>query len=337
MPVDLVSLPKVELHVHLEGTITAATATDLARRHGEDPASVLPLVDGRYPERFGSFLEFVELYLAVSRLVRTPDDLYTVAASFARDQAAQNIIYTEATFTALTHVSNGMDPVAMWDAVTSGFGEAGSDVEVHLIVDSVRDMGVDHAEATVRLVGSAAAPIVGLGLAGIEGSAPERDFKILRDAATHFDLGLAVHAGETGTPENVRAALDDLGADRIGHGVAAWQDRSLVERLARERVPVEVCPSSNVALRIFASLAEHPFPDMWRAGINVTINSDDPPFFSTSLTRELEFAQEVAALDAREIAELQRRAVAASFAPEATRTRLSSAIDSWEAGLPPDG
>jgi len=329
MPPDLVALPKVELHVHLEGTIAAETAVRLALRHEEDPAAVLPLVNGGYPERFESFESFVELYLAVSRQVRTPDDLYTVAASFARKQAAQNIRYTEATFTAVTHLRNGMEPAAMWEAVRSAIAEVPDGTTINLIVDSVRNLGAQHAEDTIRAVESADAPIVGLGLTGVEGSVPEREFKMLREEADRMKLGLAVHAGETGTAENVRAALDDLGADRIGHGVAAWSDGSLVDRLVRDATPVEVCPSSNVVLGVFPSLAEHPFPHMWASGINVTVNSDDPPFFSTTLTKEIEHVRSAAGLSVADIAELQERAAAAAFAPDETKGALTAAIGSW--------
>ena len=117
---------------------------------------------------------------------------------------------------------------------------------------------------------------------------------MLREAADTLGLGLAAHAGETGGPEQVWAALDDLGADRIGHGVASARDAALVERLARDGIPVEVCPSSNVSVGIFDSLEDHPFPDMWRAGVNVTINSDDPPFFTTTLAQELSRAAHLA-------------------------------------------
>lgn len=326
---DLRSLPKIELHVHLEGSISAETAIRLAERHGEDPATVLHLEDRAYAPRFRSFTHFVDTFVATAKQVRRPEDLQTVAAAFARGQAEQNILYTEATFTALSLVDNGWDPAAMWQAVRDGFATE-PEVEIALIVDSVRDAGVVHAERTVELVEAADAPIVGLGLAGIEGSAPEADFAVLREAADRLGLGLAVHAGETGTPANVRGALDDLGADRIGHGVAVMQDRRLLQRLADEGVPIEVCPSSNVRLGIFDTLEQHPFPEMWRAGLNVLVNSDDPPFFSTSLTEELDHGVRLAGLERADLAELQRRAARAAFAPAERRQRLIDAIDAWE-------
>jgi aminodeoxyfutalosine deaminase len=336
------TLPKVELHVHLEGSIAADTAAELARRHGEDPAEVLEIERGgtasddpaageaswHYPRRFRDFLHFVDTFLATTRQVRSPEDLATVAAAFARGQAAQGVLYTETTFTALTLVDNGMDAAAMWAALREGFA-AVPETEVALIVDSVRDLGVEASRRTVDLVADADAPIVGLGLTGVEGSVPEAEFAHLRAAADELGLGLAVHAGETGTPDNVRAALDDLGADRIGHGIAAVRDGALLERLVREQVPLEVCPSSNVTLSIVDGLDSHPLQRLWGAGATVTINSDDPPFFATTLTAELGHAQRVLGLGRAELAELQRRAARATFAPPDRRARLLAAIDEW--------
>ncbi|MBW3578340.1 MAG: adenosine deaminase [Actinobacteria bacterium] len=324
------SLPKVELHVHLEGSVAVDTAIELARRHGEDPDRVLPLVGRRYPSRFHGFDRFVHLYLAVSRLLRSADDLATVAAAFARHQADQGVRYAEVTFTAVTHVRNGMPPRAMWAAVRDGLADGGRDVDLRLVVDARRDEGVAHANETVGLVESADAPVVGLGLTGVEGSYPERDFAVLRRAADRLELGLTVHAGETGSPGNVRDALDDLGADRIGHGIASVHDPALLARLVRDQVPLEVCPSSNVALGVVGSLDEHPFPQLWHAGADVTINSDDPPLFSTTLTDELRHATRLAGLRPSDLAELQRRAARAAFAPRDVRARLVAEIDEWE-------
>ncbi|MFA9444544.1 adenosine deaminase [Egicoccus sp. AB-alg6-2] len=333
---DLATLPKVELHVHLEGSIAAPTAVELARRHGEDPEQALEVVrnaDGElaYPSPFRDFMHFVDTFLATTRQVRTPDDLATVAAAFARGQAAQGVRWTEATFTALTLVDNGMEPAAMWQALRDGFSEV-PETRIGLIVDSVRDLGVEASHRTLQLVEDADAPIVGLGLTGVEGSVHEREFVHLREAADRLGIGLAVHAGESGTADNVRAAVDDLGARRIGHGIAAADDPELMARLAREGVVLEVCPSSNVTLSIVADLESHPLPRLWDAGVAVTINSDDPPFFATTLTDELHHAARLLALTRREVAELQRRAIRASFAPEDDKGQVLRQIDAWAAG-----
>lgn len=330
-PPELASLPKIELHVHLEGSIRVETAIRLAEGHGERPEEALVLDGSGYPAPFRDFEHFVETYVATSKQVRTPDDLRRVAADFAREQARQRVLYTEATFTAHTLVTHGWEPTAMWQAIVEGLAEV-PDTDVRLIVDVPRDAGVAAAERTVELVEAAEAPICGLGLSGIESSVPEGEFRVLRDAADRLGLGLAVHAGETGTPDNVRAALDDLGADRIGHGIAAAGDEALLARLAADAVPVEVCPSSNVTLGIVADLDAHPLPRMVRAGVDVVIGSDDPPFFGTTLTAELGHATRLLGLDRAGLAALQKRAARAAFASDAQRERLEAAIDAWGVG-----
>ena len=329
---DIRTIPKVELHVHLNGSITESTAATLARRHGADPEQVLILEDGRYPGTYPNFQGFLDAYLAANEFVRRPDDLELVAAAFARGQAAQNIVYSEAIFTAMIFARNGMDPSEMWAALRRGLAAAGPETQVALVVDAIRDFGRPEADATLGLVEGADAPIVGLGLTGIEGTMPVEDFLPFRAAARRLGLGFEVHAGEMGPPSSIVEALDVLEADRIGHGVAAIRDPELLARLVRQRIVLDVCPLSNVAIGEYASLEAHPFTAFWRAGVNMTISSDDPPFFRTTLTDELRHVVRIAGLSRSDLAELQRRAARAAFAPDATKAAIVARIDAWEAG-----
>ena len=221
----------------------------------------------------------------------------------------------------------------MWRALQDGFAEV-PDAAIALIVDTPRDLPIEAGHETVRLVEAAigtGVPIVGLGLTGIEGSRPASEFVHLREAADRLGIGLVVHAGETGTADEVRAALDHLRPDRIAHGIAALDDPALVARLVREGVVLDVCPSSNVTLGIVPGLDVHPVRALAAAGVAFTIGSDDPPFFSTTLSEELAHVTRLLALTGRGIADLQRRAVAASFAPEPVRRDLAARIDAWDA------
>lgn len=328
---DIVTVPKVELHIHLNGSITEATAATLARRHGADPERELILVDGRYPGCYPDFRGFLDAYLAANAFVRTPDDLELVAAEFARGQAAQNIVYSEAIFTAMIFIRNGMDPGAMWAALRRGLAAGGPDARVGLSVDAIRDFGAAEAEATLRLVEAADAPIVGLCLTGIEGTMPVPDFVPFRAAGRRLGLGFEVHAGEMGPPSSIVESLDILEADRIGHGVSAIRDPALVDRLVRDQVVLDVCPSSNVGIGEYPSLEAHPMAAFWRAGVNMTISSDDPPFFRTTLTDELRHVVRVCGLTRDDLAELQRRAARASFAAPALKAELLARIDAWAA------
>jgi aminodeoxyfutalosine deaminase len=326
----ITTLPKVELHVHLEGTITAARAASLAASHGADPDTELGLERGEYPARFRDFDHFLEVFLRSVRQVRTPDDLASIAADFVREQASQAVLWTEATFTPGTLVAGGMEPVPMWQALRDGFAAA-PDVHVGLIVDTLRDDGAEGVAQLLALVEEADAPIVALGLTGREHTADERDLTQLRAGADALELGLVVHAGETGGPERVSAAIEVLGADRIAHGIAACQDEELLASLARGGIALDVCPSSNVALGLVPDLDHHPFARLWSAGVPVTVGSDDPPFFGTRLTDELEHVTRLAGLTRREVAALQRTAIRASFAPAGVRDTALARIDAWDA------
>jgi aminodeoxyfutalosine deaminase len=328
---SLEALPKVELHVHLEGTISSGTAAALARGHGEDPDAVLVLEGGTYPDPFRDFPHFVEAFLATSAQVRTPADLRTVTAAFVAEQSRQQVRWCEPTFTAVTMAQRGWDPAQMWQALREGLATAPG-VGVGLILDTPRDLGVDVARDSIELARGALAaglPVVALGLTGIEGSVHEREFTLLRDAADAFGIGFVVHAGEMGTADNVAAAIDELGADRIGHGIATVHDADLLERVARSGIVLEVCPSSNVTLGIIDSLDVHPIVTLRDAGVAITVNSDDPPFFSTTLTDELRHAVRLLGLGREELVALQRRALDASFAPETVRAQVHTELDHW--------
>ena len=328
---DIATIPKAELHIHLNGSIREQTASTLARRHGEDPDVALRLVAGRYPGHYPDFGGFLDAYMLANQFVRTPDDLELVAADFARGQAAQSVAYSEAIFTAMIYVRNGMDPRDMWAALNRGLAAAGPDTRVGLVVDAIRDFGKAEAQATIELVEAADAPIVGLCLTGVESTEPIENFGILREAATRLGVGYQVHAGEMGSPASIVEAIDVLGADRIGHGVQAIRDPELLERLIRDQVPLDVCPTSNVRISLFPTLEDHPVAEFWRRGVNMTISSDDPPFFHTTLTDELRHVVRLAGLSRDDLAELQRRAMRVSFADAATKADVLARIDAWAA------
>ena len=330
---DIVSVPKVELHLHFGGSITEATAATLARRHGQDPARALVLRGGRYPAPYADFRGFLRAFLAANQFIKTPDDLELVATELARGQAAQNVIYSETIFTAMIYVRNGMAADAMWAALDRGLRSAGPETRIGILVDAIRDFGQPEAEATVALVEGAArhVPIVGLGLTGIEETMPVGDFVPYAYAARRLGLGLEVHAGEMGLPSSVVESLDILHADRIGHGVSAIRDQALVARYVRDRVVLDVCPTSNVAIGEYPSLEAHPIRAFWDAGVNFNISSDDPPFFGVTLTDELRNVVRVLGLSRGDLAELQRRGARAAFQPQAVRDELVARIDAWEA------
>jgi adenosine deaminase len=282
-------MPKAELHVHVEGSIEPATLLQLAARRGEK----LPADDEagvREWFRFRDFAHFVEVYLACSRCLREPEDFQLVVADFMAGQARQNILYTEAHFTISTHVGNGADPDELAQALrqTIDEGRRRWGIELRLIPDIVRNVGPEAADLTLEWALAHRGDLVAaLGLAGFE-SVPNDAYREHFEIARREGLHRVAHAGETAGPESIRSVLDDCGVERVGHGVAAIGDPELIDRLAHNGVPLEVCPSSNVRLGVVPDLASHPFERLRRAGLEVTLNSDDPPFFNSTLTQEYE-------------------------------------------------
>lgn len=324
------SMPKIELHVHFGGNLEAALAIELARRHGLDPQATLPIGDDGYTLGYRDFPDFLAALIAVNGLIRTADDVERVAASIAERQREQRVVYTELIVTALSHVRGGVPARDFWSALTSGLSAGGPDTRFNLIVDAIRNDGPNELRETLRLIDDADAPIVAIGLTGIEDTWPTEDFAFIREAADARGLAVEVHAGEMGPPSSIVASLDVLGADRIGHGVAAVRDAVLMERLVREHVHLEVCPTSNLQIGLFPSIAEHAVVPFWNAGINMSISSDDPPLMGTTLTDELRLVATATGMTRADLALLQRRAARAAFVPMAERDALVSRIDAWE-------
>jgi aminodeoxyfutalosine deaminase len=322
-------LPKAELHVHHVGSASPRIVAELARRH---PGTV-PSDPGALREffRFRDFAHFIEVYLAVVDLVRTPEDVRLLTYEVARELATeQQVRYVELTCTPHTSVIAGVPIEGYTEAIEDArvAAERDFDLVMRWIYDIPGELGVPGADATLGYVlDHAPDALVALGLGGPEIGVPRPQFRPHFEAARAAGLRAVPHAGETTGPGTVWDALHHLGAERIGHGTSASQDPELLTYLAEHRIPLEVCPSSNVATRAVESLAEHPLPVFVAAGVPVTINSDDPPMFGTTLNREYAVAVDLLDLDERGVADLARTAVEVSFAPEDVRLRLLAEID----------
>ncbi|MEZ5331616.1 MAG: adenosine deaminase [Thermoanaerobaculia bacterium] len=281
------ALPKVELHVHLEGTFRPSTLLALARRHGVR----LPADDAEGIARwfrFRDFEHFVEVYLTCSSCLRDPEDFERLALDFVEGQARQNVLWSEVTFSISTHLAAGADGTAVAQALASAAaeGERRFGTAVRWIPDIVRNMPADRAEATLAwALEHRARGVVALGAAGIETAGNAVCRGPLLEAARH-GLHRSVHAGEQCGPDAIREAIDELGAERIGHGIRAVDDPPLVRRLAGMGIPLEICPSSNVCLGLVGSIETHPIETLRTNGVEISIGSDDPPFFGTTLEGE---------------------------------------------------
>lgn len=326
---DLVALPKVELHVHLEGSMRASTFVELAERYGVE----LPegLRDCRYG--FRDFRHFIDEWLAGLACLRSPEDLRRIAVEFCEDEAAQGVRYAEVSFSLPDHAERLDDWDGALAAVLEGFAEGGRafGITCRTYVDVVRGIDLELSRRAMRTaVRHRDEGVIGIGLGGEERFPPEPYAGIFREAR-EAGLRSIPHAGETQGAASIRAALDALGADRIGHGIRILEDASLVEEVLEREVGLDVCPSSNVMTGSVPSLEAHPLPQMLGAGLLVTLNSDDPSMFGSRLSEEYARVRGAFGFGDETLAWLARNGVRASFAEEGIRAELYGAIDAWMA------
>jgi aminodeoxyfutalosine deaminase len=329
----IAALPKAELHVHHVGSASPDTVARLAARHLDSPVPTEPGALAEY-FTFTDFAHFIEVYLSVVDLLRTPEDIWTLTHEVGRDLAAQNVRYAELTMTPHTSIERGIPAEAYVAAIEDARRAVERDFGVVLqwIFDIPGEAGLPAADVTLdtalRLRPDA---LVGFGLGGPEVGVPRPQFASHFDRARAAGLHSVPHAGESTGPQSIWDSIDLLGAERIGHGIAAAQDPALMERLVADGIALEVCPTSNVRTRSVPSLEEHPLSTLVEAGVTVTINSDDPPMFGTTLNNEYEVAARLLGLDEAGVTALALAAVDASFAPDDVKARLRAEIASTSA------
>ena len=332
----IAGLPKAELHVHHVGSASPAIVSELAMRH----PGIVPIDTDELRRffEFRDFAHFVEVYLAVVDLVRTDADIRYLTYEVDRElSTGQQVLYAELTCTPYTSVlpddpDHGIPIEAYPEAIEDARLAAERDFGIVLrwIYDIPGESGMPAADATLSFATNHRVDaLVGFGLGGPEIGVARPQFKPHFDAARRVGLHSVPHAGETTGPETVGDAIRLLGAQRIGHGTSSAQDPKLLEYLARQGIPLEVCPSSNVATRAVASLEEHPIRAFRDAGVTITVNSDDPSMFGTSLNQEYEIAARLLDLDTGGVADLARAAVRASFAPDDLQVAMLAEIDAY--------
>ena len=326
-------MPKAELHVHHVGSASPRIVSELAARHPGSVPSDLDALRDFYT--FRDFAHFIEVYLAVVDLIKEPEDIRLLTYEVAAEMAAQHIRYAELTLTPYTSVLAGVPIEAYVDAVEDARTSAERDhgIKLRWVYDIPGESGLPAAEATLSYaLDHAPDSLVGFGLGGPEIGVERPQFKPFFDKARAAGLHSVPHAGETTGPQTVWDALEQLGAERIGHGTSSAQDPRLLEHLAEQQIPVEVCPTSNIATRAVDVLENHPITAMRDAGVLITIGSDDPPMFGTTLNREYEIAADLLGLDEAGIVELAKNGVAASFLPDADKAALTAEMDAYLAG-----
>ncbi len=319
-------LLKAEIHCHIEGAAPPALAEAQARKYAVDTSHILQ--DGAY--KWSDFAEFLVCYDAVAALFRTAADYALLTESYLLELAAANTIYSEIIVSPDHGDRIGLGADAYLSGICDGIHAARekSGIEARIIVTGERHFGPDRVISAAQYAADAKNPLVtGFNMAGEERMGRVADYARAFDIARDAGLGLTIHAGEVCGPFSVSDALDLVKPSRIGHGVRAIEDPALVERLAELGTVLEVCPGSNIALKVFPDFDRHPLKQLKAAGVRVCLNSDDPPFFHTSLAREYEIASKEMGMSDAEIDAMTRTALEAAFVDDGTRSRLLSRFD----------
>ncbi|HYL86479.1 MAG TPA: adenosine deaminase [Candidatus Angelobacter sp.] len=320
----IASLRKAELHLHLEGSIAPSTVCALAARHG------IGLTEEEAHSRYSyeNFMGFIEAFKWVTSFLREPQDYALIAQALAEHLLTQNVVYAEVILSVGVMLLRKQQPAASFEALlraTEPFERRG--LRLRWIFDAVRQFGPDAAMAVVESAKSCGSnTIVAFGIGGDELSNPTAEFRAVYDRAREIGLHCLIHAGEIGGPEKIREAIEVLGAERIGHGIAAIHDRALMDLLAEKKIPLEICPGSNLrtgalarqVCRNNAKIEDHPLPSLLRHGIPVVLSTDDPAMFQTTLHDEYANAARMG-LREDELARLVQMGFEYAFLPAAEK------------------
>lgn len=325
-------LPKIELHLHLEGAAPPAFIRGLAREKHMDLAGIF---DDRGGYRFADFWDFLKVYEAATETLKTPEDYHRLTLAVLEESAASGVIYSE---TFLSPDFCGGRDLGAWREYLHAIREAADLAErrdgitLRGIVTCIRHFGPEKAKQTALCAAETAGDwIVGFGIAGDEKIGQPRDFRYSFDMAREAGLRLTAHAGEWGGPESVRAALADLNPERIGHGVRAIEDLALVDELAERGVVLEVCPGSNIALGLYPGWRQHPIGRLFDRGVKVTVSTDDPPFFHTTMAREYDRLADAFDWDTGVFRTIARTSLDAAFCDADTRSRIAKRLEAAHA------
>lgn len=321
---DFIALTKADLHLHLVGSASLNAISELAAAHPEvGIPSALETLRTMYT--FRNFTHFLSVHRSISELIRAPEDIVTLVVGLSVDLKEQGTPYAEVTVTPYSHLLAGVVAKDLATALEIGARRARREQGVEIAY--VYDISSRDGERGARFTLDAALrhgpdELVGFGLGGPEEGVRRADFAPYFAAARAAGLHSVPHAGESSSPTEVYAALDQLGAERIGHGIASVCDERLLARLADEGIVLEVCPSSNIATGVVGSLASHPLPKLLEAGVQVVLCSDDPPMFRTTLPEEYRRVHDELGVTMADLRKLARRSIVASFATPELKSRL---------------
>jgi len=320
-------IPKAEIHVHLEATITP----DLCRKFASKNKVVLSddIFGNKYAYDWSDFYDFIKKYDLVTSVIHTPEDYRELTYIYLKDCAVNNVIYVEAMISSTHAKLKGMT----YDSFLEGIYEASKQAEKdfgivsRFIMNGIRHLGPDSVQNTAEEVLKNPHPyLVGFGLAGDELYFPPALFTKTFDILKESNFPITVHAGEWDGPENIHNAINLLHPTRLGHGVRCIEDPNLVQEIIDKDIVLEVCPTSNIATKIYKNYDAHPVKKLFKAGVKITVNSDDPPFFNSTIAGEYQVLSDLG-LSNEELVSTTRNAIQSAFCDEHTKEKLLSKLD----------
>ncbi|WP_170605027.1 adenosine deaminase [Ruegeria arenilitoris] len=325
---NVAELPKIELHLHHEGAAPPAFIRQLAHEKRVDLSGIFKS-NGSYD--FRDFSHFLNVYEAACQVLNSPEDFRRLTLAILEESAENGVIYSE---TFLSPDFCGGGDLSAWKDYLSAIQDAAEEAErkfeitLRGVVTCVRHFGPEQSKRSAYCAAETAGDwITGFGMGGNESVGAQADYKWAFDCAREAGLQLTTHAGEFGGPESVRDAIRHLGVERIGHGVRAIEDPDLVHELIDRGITLEVCPGSNVVLGLYPEFDSHPIAKLRDAGVKVTVSTDDPPFFHTTMRREYEMLHQAFGWDAEDFAALNNTALEAAFCDDATREKVKKRLE----------
>ncbi len=314
-------IPKVELHLHLEGAIPHNALWELIHKYGGDSSvPTLPALDDRFQYR--DFSHFIETWIWKNRFLREYEDFSLIAEAVARDLVRQNIRYAEVFYTPADFSRQGLEVQRITESIRTGLSRI-PDIRISLVADFCRDYGVPGAYKTLAAINEVKGlGVIGVTIGGSEQSFPPEPFAEVYEKARQMGFHTSAHAGEAAGAESVWGAVRSLKVDRIGHGTRAVEDERLMEYLAEKKIPLEVCPLSNVRTGVVKSIESHPVRKFFERGLVVTINTDDPKMFGNSLAEEYSLLVNRLGFSPKEICFLILQGIRSSWLPEADKEKL---------------
>jgi adenosine deaminase len=324
------AVPKAELHVHIEGTLEPELMFEIGRRNGV-PLRFPDVEAVRRAYEFQNLQSFLDIYYEAARVLLHERDFFDLTHAYLERAARENVRHVEIFFDPQTHTARGVPFATVLGGIARALDRAGADLGIssRLILCFLRHLSAESAMETLEEALPHRDRIAAVGLDSSEVGHPPAKFAAVFERARRAGLRAVAHAGEEGPPEYVWQALDLLGVSRVDHGVRCLEDPALVRRLVADRIPLTVCPLSNVRLRVFPSLEDHNLRRLMAAGLRVTVNSDDPAYFGGYVTENLLAVRRTLGLTADEVRGLMREAFEASFLEPAAKRRLCDEVDAF--------